>query len=195
MDVRVRFWDEEAKEVVTQYFGSEFLGHTRSEDLRNKFVKALEPLDQANMVQISMDGPSTNWRFYEEIVKLQNEQDPDIPMLLNLGSCSLHVIHGAFKTGAQATGWNIDSLLRALYNLYHDAPARSEDFFSITGSTQLPLQFCSTRWLEDSPVAERAIMIWPSIVKYVQETLKGPKSKVPKIKSFSTIEASTGTLS
>ena len=98
-------------------------------------------------------------------MKLRNEQDPDIRMLLNLGSCSLHVIHGAFKTGAQATSWNIDSLFRALYNLFHDALAQSENFVSITSSTQLSLHFCSTRWLKDIPVAARAIMTWRSIVK------------------------------
>ena len=120
----------------------------------------------------------------------------DIPLLLNLGSCSLHVVHGAFQTGAQQTGaqqtgWNIDSLLRSLYNLFHDAPARAEDFVNITGSTQFPRKFCSTKWLEDAPVAERAIMIWPNIIKHVNETLKGPKGKVPKIQSFNTVQAST----
>lgn len=40
-------------------------------------------------------------------------------------------------------------------------------------------------------MAERAIMIWPNIVKYVNETLKGPKGKVPKIQSFNTVQAST----
>ena len=151
------------------------------------FLKGLSPLNQANMVQVSMDGPSTNWKFYEELVKLRNEQDPDIPLLLDLGSWTLHVVHGAFKTGSQKTGWNIDSLLKSLYN----APAQAEDFVNITGSTQFPRKFCSTRWLEDAPVADRAIMIWPNIVKYVSETLKGPKGKVPKIQIFNTVQAST----
>ena len=101
MDLLVRYWDDEVKEVVTLYFGSEFLGHTHAGDRRDKFLKGLTPLYKANMVQASMGGPSTNWKFYEELVKLRDEQDPDIPLLLNLGSCSLHVIHGAFKTGAQ----------------------------------------------------------------------------------------------
>ena len=96
MDLLVRYWDDEVKEVVTRYFGSEFLGHTHAGDRRDKFLKGLTPLYKA-----SMGGPSTNWKFYEEFVKLRDEQDPDIPLLLNLGSCSLHVIHGAFKTGAQ----------------------------------------------------------------------------------------------
>ena len=26
--------------------------------------------------------------------------------LIDIGSCSLHIIHGAFKTGAESSGWN-----------------------------------------------------------------------------------------
>ena len=37
MDLLVRYWDDEVKEVVTRYFESEFLGHTRAGDLRDKF--------------------------------------------------------------------------------------------------------------------------------------------------------------
>ena len=81
-----------------------------------------------------------------------------MPTLLNLGSCSLHIVHGAFKTGAQATGWNIDAILRSMYYLFHDSPARSEDYLKIEGA-KMPMKFCSTRWLEDAPVAERAIEI------------------------------------
>ena len=40
-------------------------------------------------------------------------------------------------------------------------------------------------------MAERAIIIWPNIVKYVNETLKGPKGKVTKIQRFNTVQAST----
>ena len=56
MDLLVRYWDDEVKEVVTRYFGSEFLGHTSAGDLCDKFLKGLSPLNQANMVQVSMDG-------------------------------------------------------------------------------------------------------------------------------------------
>jgi hypothetical protein len=188
MDLILRFWDEERQRVVSRYFDSEFLGHTRAADLLNKFLKGLESLDQGNMVQISMDGPSTNWKFYDELVDQRNSED--LPKLLNMGSCSLHVIHGAFKTGAQKTGWNVDSFLRSLQYLFRDAPARAEDYEKITGSNQFPLRFCSTRWLEDTAVAERAIAIWPHVDKYIKETLKGPKSNVPKIQSFSTVKDS-----
>lgn len=59
-----------------------------------------------------------------------------------------------------------------------------------TGSKELPKRFCSTRWLEDTTVAERAICIWRNVQKYVTETLKLPKSKIPKIHSFEIVTQS-----
>lgn len=131
-----------------------------------------------------MDGPSTNWKFYDQLVDDRKHEDPDMPSLLNIGSCSLHVVHGGFKYGATSTGWKLDSVLRSLWYVFENAPARREDYETITGSTVYPLRFCATRWLEDIPVAERAIQIWPSIIKYVKKTVAGPKSKVPAIQSF-----------
>ena len=96
-------------------------------------------------------------------------EDPSMPSLLNLGSCGLHVVHGSFKTGASATGWELDSLLRSLWYVFENSPARREDYETISGCVMFPLRFCSTRCLEDIPVAERAIEIWPGIVKYVRK--------------------------
>ena len=39
-------------------------------------------------------------------------------------------------------------------------------------------------------MAERAIQIWPNIVTYVQHISAGPKSKVPNIQSFQTLQTS-----
>lgn len=99
MDFFVRYWDDEVKEVVIWYFGLEFLGYIRVGDLRDKFLKGLLFFNQVNMVQVFMDGFFINWKFYEEFVKLRNEQDLDIFLLLNLGFCSLYVVYGVFKIG------------------------------------------------------------------------------------------------
>ena len=90
MDLLLSFWDREKKRVVSRYFESEFLGHTKASDLLKHFQKALRSLKPENMVQVSMVGPSTNWKFYEEIVEQRSSED--IPLLLNIGSCSLHMI-------------------------------------------------------------------------------------------------------
>ena len=60
-----------------------------------------------------MDGPSTNWKFYDDLVRQRDAED--VPMLLNMGSCSLHVIHGAFKHGVYKVHRGI---LMACYAVY-----------------------------------------------------------------------------
>ena len=52
-----------------------------------------------NMTQLSLDGPNTNWK----VLELINSQcsDLEIPTLIDIGSCGLHVIHGAFRTGVE----------------------------------------------------------------------------------------------
>ena len=104
------------------------------------------------------------------------------PNLLDVGSCSLHVVHGAFRTGMKQTGSGIDLLLKSLHSHLHETPARREDYTKMTGSEAFPLQFCGHRWLEDKSVAERAVEMWPSLTTYITEILKKAKSQVPTSK-------------
>ena len=51
-----------------------------------------------------------------------------------------------------------------------------------------PLHFCKTRWVEDEPVAERAIQIWWNVVKVIRYWLALSVSKRPRNnKSFDTL--------
>ena len=106
-----------------------------------------------------------------------------------MGSCSLHVVHGAFHSGMLKTSWGIDSVLKALHNLFSESPAKREDFIKMTGTETFPLPFCGHRWLENKQVAERALEIWPHITTYIRETLKKPKSQVPTSNSFKTVNS------
>ena len=55
------------------------------------------------MLQVSMDGPSVDIKFAEALPKHRDECE--LPQLIDIGSCQLHVIHGAFQTGSNATPW------------------------------------------------------------------------------------------
>jgi hypothetical protein len=79
--------------------------------------------------------------------------------MLNIGSCGLHIIHGAFKYGIDASGWNVDEFLKSVHWLLKDMPARREDYATAVKSDSpvMPLRFCKTRWTENVPVVERAI--------------------------------------
>ena len=110
-----------------------------------------------------------------------------LPQLINTGSCSLHIIHGAFKSGVEATPWKIKKVLKHLHCLFDHTSARRDDYVTETGSTTFPLSFCATRWLESKQVADRAILIWPNVVKMVQYWKKLPGYKQPPGQDFITI--------
>ena len=78
-----------------------------------------------------------------------------MPQLINICICGLHIIHGAFQTGATTTCWNIKGTLKAICKLLHDSPARSADYISVRGHTLFPFSFCATRWVEDKKIADR----------------------------------------
>ena len=78
-------------------------------------------------------------------------------------------------------------VLKGCYQILHDSPARRADYIIITKSNKFPLAFCSTRWIEDRPVADRLLEIWPEIVKVVNYWNSLPKSKQPTCKTFITL--------
>lgn len=86
--------------------------------------------------------------------------------------------------GFKLSDWEIQKVLTSLFWLFSDSYARRREYTAITKSTVFPLRFCSTRWVEDVPVAQRAINIWPNVVKYVRETLKKKKAEIPSCASF-----------
>jgi len=94
--------------------------------------------------------------------------------LINMDSCGLHAVHGAFQTGHRASGWNVNSGLRAMYGLFKDSPARRADYIAITGSKKFPKKFCQVRWVENVDVAQRAVELLPQVQKYLKECKKLP---------------------
>ena len=61
-----------------------------------------------------MDGPHTNWKVLEELVKDRAIFDLEMPQLINVDLCGLHIVHGAFKAGVTVTGWHIDNPLKSV---------------------------------------------------------------------------------
>ena len=154
MDFTVRYIKND--QVMTRYLSSAFLGHASAEDLKLKFEEATQNLDTKRIVQVSMDGPIVNWKMLSKITKEKSSTE-HYPGLKNVGSCSLHIVHGGFRSGESKTKWGIDILLKALDNLFDESPAKREDYTRTTGSDFFPLPFYGHRWFEDKNVAERAL--------------------------------------
>ena len=116
MDFHVRIWNHD--KVETRYYNSEFLGHASAEDMLEKFHSCKENLSFGNLIQLSMDGPSVNWKFYKMVEdELKNEYSCN---LLNTGSCGIHIVHGAFKDGCETAGWTVQKTLSSPYWLFNN---------------------------------------------------------------------------
>lgn len=132
-----------------------------------------------------MDGPNVNWAF---INHLRDRLDADCEeSFVDVGSCGIHTLHGAFKTGCQEAPWRVDSFLSSLFYLFHHAPARREDYTKSTGSDIFPLKFCAHRWIENVPVAERALEILSNVSKFVKAVDKKAIPN-PKTSSYETVK-------
>ena len=152
MDIGIIFWSQEAKQVEVRYWDFRFLGHATSGDLLENFNKSLDGLGISKIIQISMDGSSVRWCFYNEVVK--NRKEMELYQLINIGSCGLHIIHGSFKIGIEVTDWNVKATAEGAFRVLHDSPARRADYISISRSNIFPLFLCATKWAEDKKVAE-----------------------------------------
>ena len=74
---------------------------------------------------MSMDGPNVNWKLYDSIVEGRNQND-EYSSVIDIGSCCLHVGHGAFRSGVWKIKWGIDSVLKTMQNLFDDSQQKGK---------------------------------------------------------------------
>ena len=139
------YFDETEERVKIRYLDSQFLGHGASNDLKKNFNESLKVLDANKLIQVGMDGPDVNIKLLKMIQAERSENEQH--QLIDIGSCGLHTIHNAFKTGAGSTGWGMKKILKGAYPIFHDSPARREDFLAVTNANQFPQSFCTTRFV------------------------------------------------
>lgn len=63
MDLIIRYFEDETKKVTTPYLNFVFPNRSRAEDLVSKFKEGMVDLP-FKILQISMDGPHVNWKFF-----------------------------------------------------------------------------------------------------------------------------------
>ena len=161
------------------------MGHSSATTMLLEIVTSLHDheIDVTKVVQVSMDGPNVNWKLHRLLMEHVAAADVHAPKLIDVSSCSLHVLHNAFKAGAKSSEWGTSDVLSALHWLFVDSPARRDDFATITGSSIFH------RWLENVPVAQRAMDIWPNVCVYVKAvSVKRNDYTEPSSKSYHVVK-------
>lgn len=141
MNVLIRFWDP--ADVKTRYPTSCFLGHTCGEDLAAAFKKATENIEQGKILEIDV------WTIHRKLKSLKQEfsASDGNQNIVDIGSCGLPVVSGAFKTGHNVTKSYMLLRNTTVFNLFKNVPARRADYVNFTRSPLFPLKFCSVHWL------------------------------------------------
>ena len=180
MDIHVIYFNEETKLVERCYIGSEFMGHANHQDIFNEFKKSHEGLDIVhNLFQISMDGPSVNWLMVDVICDFRKSEDPNSPELLNIGSCGIHVLHGAYQTAHGTNDWEVGKTLKAGHGVFKKSPARRSDYLSdndLSGSNDqagkayFPLKWCGHRWLENGKSIDRFLDVMSKLSVFLEKS-------------------------
>ena len=67
--------------------------------------------------------------------------EKDYPKIIAIGSCSLHVLHGTFKSGVEATDWLLNEILKAMWKIFDDSPARRDTYIKICEVDEFPLRY------------------------------------------------------
>ena len=143
MDICVRLWDLNRNKMASRYFSSAWLGLTTAKDLYDGFTTVLNNDILPKILHVSMDGPSANWKF---LYALNDDFEKKFETtLLEMGSCGLHMEHGALQNGHKNAVWNVNSVLKSFYKLFHDGPARMADYLSITTYDKFQKKICPTR--------------------------------------------------
>ena len=76
------------------------------------------------------------------------EEYPEYPGLIELGSCSIHIVHNTFADGLGQFGKEIDQLCVDLHSLFKYSAARREDFRKVQTELELvPANLCRLTFL------------------------------------------------
>lgn len=180
MDLAVRFWDNAENEVKTRYLTSAFLESSKAVDLGETISDTIGDNLKPKMIQVSMDGPNVNFCMLDGLKIELSKNNPDHRTLLDIGSCGLHIVHGAFKTAFKSLGWFVMEFFKSLYYLLSFSPTRRGIYRKITSSNTFPSKFCMTRWVENKKVAKRSLEMLPFLIIWVAAIEKEGKESAKR---------------
>ena len=154
------------------------MGHADAKQIEQEILKFLDSkgLKHCNLLQCSMDGPSVNIAFLRRLnAQLESEQ---CPPLIDLGTCSLHPVHTAFRKGVEGLPFDVEHFVTDVYQWFKLSSARREDYQQVQTEDleecvgKFFLKPVSSRWLYLEPVCRRVIEQYEALKKYFITNLR-----------------------
>ena len=114
-DAYAQYWNEVKNEIVNVFCGSLFVGHCSAEQLLEHHLHFINGLGLDHHLHLSngMDGPNVNLK-YDRLLRNHLEMHYDTNFI-DIGTCSLHPAHTAFRKGVGCLSFDIDTFLHNLH--------------------------------------------------------------------------------
>ena len=90
------------------------MGRSTADDVLKTFKNGISDVDESKVMQVSSDVPSVNLAFLKKYASVRKEKELD--PLMDLGTCGLH--------GVKNSEWELQKLLKVMWQFIHDEPAR-----------------------------------------------------------------------
>ena len=138
IDLQICYRDNRQKKVCPGFLDSYFFQPPNAKNLCDVLISSLKGLIPERLIQLSIDGPSTNWNILQLLQ--ENQKEKEHPAIINIGSCGIHILHGTLKVGMEAADWDVGKVLKSMWHLFHDSPARRETYSRVCKSDEFPLK-------------------------------------------------------
>ena len=125
---------------MNRYCGSLFVGHCTSDDLVEHLLTFINELslDTRYLLHIGMDGPNVNLAFSRKLDEMLSKKDISF---FNIGTCSLHPVHTAFKNDLSELDFNLDDFFHDLSFFFHQSSSRRKDFVKMESFTGIVAEY------------------------------------------------------
>ena len=150
------------KKYCSVYYNWRFPQRPNTANLKQEILNAIKDMDMGKFLHLGMDGPRRNW---------PPSCQYGFQKALDIGSCSLHILHGAFQTGMILPVWDRGKILKILYKIFDESPACCNVYLHEGTSKVFAMKVCSIRRIENQPVADWALEVWPFVVSTVKHIL------------------------
>ena len=180
MDLLLRFWSEQKNEVVTRYLTSFMFGRTSHEHIVEMIMSLKDNFDLPweRFFNLSSDGPNINiaaWNLLNEVLKKSDHKG-----LLDLVTCTLHIVHNAFQKGINEYGQDSEQLSFDFHAWFRISPCKQEDFRNLSNDLNIDeealfLRHVDSRWLTLAPALERVLKRWEDAKEYFLQYIPSKK--------------------
>ena len=171
-DLLVRFWSESRREVEIHFLQAIFMGHSTAEKVVSAFVDTItaRKLPLTKLLSVSSDGPNVNKSIKK---KLETAiQGAGGRGLVDVGFCSIHMVHNSFGKGISEFGSEVESLVIETFYFFKKSPCRQEDMERKHSDMEMEvkkfLKHGQTRWLTLIPAVIRLKELLPALKEYLK---------------------------